>query len=79
MTNDRTNALTIDAPALHRSGMAMGLGSMCMHRASVNVACGGFAAYRVVAAGWQGAANPAIASVNTRKRRPLGRCGTHRS
>ena len=76
MRNDLSTVITVDAPSFVQASQSMRLSSVCRHRVSSHAI---FAGYRVAEAGWQGAANPAIAGKNTRKQRPLGRCGPHGS
>ena len=76
MKNDLSTVIAVDAPSFVHATESMRLSSVCRHRVSSHAV---FAGYLVAEAGWQGAANPAIAGKNTRKQWPLGRCGPHRS
>ena len=72
MKNDLSTVMTADACSFSPASSQMQFETTSLHRAHM---ISDFAGYRVVAAGWQGASNPAIAGKNTRKPWPLGRCG----
>ena len=72
MKNALSTVMTADACSSSHASSQMQFETVSIHRAHL---ISDFAGYRVSAAGWPATSNPAVAGKNTRKPRPLGRCG----